>query len=282
MQHKVIVTHINPDLDAIMSVWLLLRMDKEEYEGAEIVFLPAGETYKGEIVDSSSDVVHVDTGLGKFDHHQEGAYGTCASRLVYQDLLSRNKVSRNDRALLAMIDFANEIDTFVDCYYEESSKERFSFSLSEVIPAMHRLQKYDNEAVLLMVLVYLDAVYQRLRDQEEAKEAIASGKKFESMWGKSIAIVTSADDANKTAQKMGYNLVIVRDPKKMRTAIKTSPKTSYSLEPLYAKITLIDDPKRWYYHNSGHMLINGTSKKEAEPTSLTLTQIVELVTSVRP
>jgi hypothetical protein len=278
---KTIVTHQNPDLDAIMSVWLLVRFDQGEYGDAAIELVPSGSTYKNLPVDLDPDVVHVDTGLGRFDHHQDGAYGTCASRLVWEQLIRDNKVSPSDTALKEMVAFANEIDTFADCYYPEAVEPRFAFMLSEVIPAMHRLQIHDNQAVIRLVFVYLDSVYQRLKDRVEAMKEIEVGQKFECKWGKAVVVITGADDVNKYAQKLGYGLVIVRDPKKMRTAIKTSPKNEYPLRPLYDKIIELDEPSRWFYHNSDHMVINGTSKAEAEPTSLSLEQIIELVKSIK-
>ncbi len=68
MGTKTLVTHIFPDLDAVTSLWLFDRYD-DDFDKAKLEFVPAGGTFGGESVDSDPDIVHVDTGLGRFDHH---------------------------------------------------------------------------------------------------------------------------------------------------------------------------------------------------------------------
>ena len=70
---KLIVTHFNPDLDAIASIWIIKRFLKG-WEKARVRFVPAGETYKDQPVDSQPEILHVDTGLGELDHHQTNKY----------------------------------------------------------------------------------------------------------------------------------------------------------------------------------------------------------------
>ena len=66
---KKIVTHINPDLDAVTAVWLIKRF-LPSWKEAEIDFCEPQSTIDGQPVDSSPDVLHVDVGMGKLDHHQ--------------------------------------------------------------------------------------------------------------------------------------------------------------------------------------------------------------------
>ena len=40
-----IVTHIHPDLDAIMSSWLLVRFNQPQFGDAKFEFVPAPTTY---------------------------------------------------------------------------------------------------------------------------------------------------------------------------------------------------------------------------------------------
>ena len=81
---KTIVTHFAPDLDGITSIWLL-KTFLPEWKEAAIAFVPAGKTLQDTPVDSDLEVVHVDTGFGKFDHHQSNE-DTCAALLVYESL----------------------------------------------------------------------------------------------------------------------------------------------------------------------------------------------------
>lgn len=275
------MTHRNPDLDAIMSSWLLVRFDQPNWGDAELVFVPAGSTYKNEKVDSNPDVVHVDIGFGRFDHHQEGRFGTCASVLVWEDLVGRGLVAPTDLALRSMAEHAKAIDLFEDCYYPEAKEARFEFTLSEIIPSLHRLQIYDNEAVTRMVFVYFDGVYQKLKDYHKSLSAIKTGKEFESKWGKGIAIEAAADDAHKIALRLGYQIVVVGDQARGYLGIKTAPHVELPLQVLYDKIVELEDQRLWFYHNSGHMVLHGSDKGPDLPkTSLTVEAILKLIETV--
>lgn len=275
---KTLVMHKNPDLDAIMSSWLFVRFNQSRYGDAELVFIPAGTTYKALPVDSEPDVVHVDVGLGRFDHHQPNAPKTCGSKLVYEFLIEDGLISPTDTALAVMIDYAMEIDHFMDCFWPEGQESRFAFTLSEIIPSLHRLQIYDNEAVVRMGYGYLDAAYQRLKDWEKGKRAIAAGTKFDSLWGKGVLVSTGADDVSKVAQRMGYDMVVITDPEKGYLKIKLRPDNKHHLRPIYDKITKLENPARWFYHNSGLMLFSGSDKGSAkEQTELTPAAILEII-----
>lgn len=275
---KLIVTHIHPDLDAIMSAWLLVRFDQPRYGEAAFEFVPAPTTYKNLPPDNDPSVVHVDVGGGKFDHHRPGGFATCASKLVWEELVAEGLVQESDTPLKDLVAIAYEVDTFADCYWPGTDSPRMALMLHEIIPALHRLQVHDNEAVMRLAFVYLDAAYQRLKDWEKGKEAIMEGLEFESPWGKGIAVTTAADDVSKTAQKMGYSIVIISDSQKGYLKIKTAPGVKLSLQGLYDKIVLRESPQRWVYHNSGHMLFSGSDKGLLkEKTALHLNDLLEMV-----
>lgn len=275
---KMIVTHIHPDLDAIMSSWMLVRFDQSRYGDAKFEFVPAPTTYKNLPPDNDPDIVHTDVGGGKFDHHKPGGFSTCASKLIWEELIAEGLISPTDMALKTMVEIALEIDTFADCYWPGTDSPRMAFMLHEIIPALHRLQTHDNEAVLRMVFVYLDGVYQRLKDWEKGREAVNEGEEFESAWGKGIIVTTAADDVSKIAQKMGYEIVIISDEVHGHLKIKTAPNVKLPLKSLYDKIALREDSNRWVYHNSGHMLFSGSDKGELrERTSLHGSDILEMI-----
>lgn len=278
---KLIVTHIHPDLDAIMSAWLLVRFDQSRYGDAQFAFVPAPTTYKSLPPDNDPDVTHVDVGLGKFDHHQPGKLGTCGSKLVWEELLAEKLITEDDTPLQEMVKIAYEIDTFADCYWPDSANLRIAFMLHEIIPALHRLQVHDNEAVLRMVFVYLDAIYQRLKDMQKGHEAVMEGEEFESAWGKGIAVKTEADDVSKIAQKMGYMIVVLYDTVRGYLKIKTAPAVQLPLQALYDKIIEHESPDRWVYHNSGHMLFSGSDKGGLqEKTQLHMSDILQMIGGV--
>lgn len=273
-----IVTHQHPDLDAIMSVWLLIRHDQSRYGDAKLAFVPGSTTYKNLPVDSNHEIVHVDVGFGKYDHHQEGAYGTCASEQVWRDLVEQGLVKPSDEALKAMVEHAKSIDLFEDREWPEADLPRFAFTLSEIIPALHRLQIHDNEAVVRMIMVQLDGIYQKLKDWYKSKQAIEQGIEFESRWGKGLAIEVGADDVHKVAQRMGYEIVVVGDTGTGYMGIKIEPGVKEKLRPLYDKIAQVDGAEKWFYHNSGQMLLHGSDKgKKPALSKLSVSEILEMI-----
>jgi hypothetical protein len=92
-----IVTHKSCDIDAISSAWLLKRF-YPNWDGAEIVFVNAGEGLQGhgqaeagsdnviEILDGV-ETIHVDTGMGALDHHQTSDNNTCGASLTLDFVL---------------------------------------------------------------------------------------------------------------------------------------------------------------------------------------------------
>jgi hypothetical protein len=278
---KTIVMHIHPDLDAIMAAWLFVRFDQPRFGDAKLEFVPAPTTYKGLPPDNDLNVVHVDVGEGKFDHHGVGGFSTCAAKLVWEELVAEKLVDQENQPLKEMILIAQEVDTFADCYWPGTDSPRMAMMLHEIIPALHRLQLHDNEAVTRMVFVYLDGVYQRLKDWEKGREAVMEGEEFESPWGKGIAVQTGADDVSKTAQKMGYEIVVIEDTKHGYLKVKTAPAVKLPLQGLYDKIAERENRDRWVYHNSGHMLFSGSDKGLLkERSELHLNDLLEIIKEV--
>ncbi len=275
---KLIVMHHHPDLDAIGAGWLLVRFREQDFGQAGFAFVPAGQTYKQTIVDLDPNVVHVDTGGGKFDHHDSKRTHLSATLLVYQDLVKHQPRLSEDEALGLLVDFINEIDHFGEYYWPEPLHPRYAFILSNVTTSLHALNRFSNEEVVDLVFTYLDASYQYLKDFVKAKTEISQGQKFESLWGQSLAVKSGADSLMKIAQMMGFNLVVRQDPKTGFTKIKTAPKKELNLQALYDKILQRDKAENWFYHPSGHMLINGSSKNDqVKPTSLSLEEIVQMI-----
>ena len=279
---KLIVMHHHPDLDAVGAGWLLTRFLANEFRDASFAFVPAGQTYRNQVVDINPDVVHVDTGGGRFDHHDAKRTELSASLLVYQYVLSKQEALAEDEALAILVDFINEIDHFGEYYWPEASNPRYAFMLSNIIPALHALNRFDNEKVVELSFIYLDAVYQYLKDWVRSKRAVEEGEKFDSIWGKGVVLEVGLDNAMKVAQVMGYKIVVRQDPRTHFTKIKSVPEKGINLKKLYDKIVQLEDTGRWYFHPSGHMLINGSSKnRSVKPTKLTTNQIVKMIKDIK-
>ena len=68
---KNIVTHTNPDMDAVSSVWLIKRF-LPGWEEARVNFVKSIESTeeKNQKADTNPNELWVDVGRGKLDHHQ--------------------------------------------------------------------------------------------------------------------------------------------------------------------------------------------------------------------
>ncbi len=274
---KLIVTHHHPDLDGIAAAWILVR-HLPEFVDPSFAFVPAGQSYRDEPVDSDPDVVHVDTGKGMFDHHDKEREKLSAAELVYRHVLGKRSELAGDEALREMVNFVTDIDHFGEYFWPDPLNSRYSFMLSSIVPSLHLLNLYSPEEVVRMVFVMLDAVYQTLKDTSHAKQEIARGNEFDTVWGKGIAVLSGADTIMKVAQRMGYEVVVRKDPRTGFTKIKSAPKEKIDLRPIYDRIIVLEGDGRWYFHPSGHMLINGTSKNaEVEPSALTPSDIVKII-----
>src|SRR5690606_8370355 len=84
------------------------------------------------------EVVHVDTGFGKFDHHQpeRGMQYISATSLVYDYLLKVYPDYVNDRALKELVQFVTEIDHFGEVEWPEPDNLRYCFMISDLIRGM--------------------------------------------------------------------------------------------------------------------------------------------------
>lgn len=280
---KMIVTHMHPDLDGICAAWLLTRFGGNEYEEVSFGFVPAGSTFKGMPVDSDPEVVHVDTGMGMFDHHDPQRTHLCASILVLQNLVKKQPHLDNDEALREMVKHVNEIDQFGDYYWPEPNHTRYAFMLSNILQGIHVVEAVNDERVMHLGLDNLDAVYQFLKDSIHAKKEVESGREFMTPWGKGIAIMSGNDAVMKTAQKMGYAVVVRKDPDKGFIRIKAAPLDEINLRPVYNKILKTEDEKDWYFHPNGHMILNGsTPNPYVQPTRIKIDNVVRMIEELGP
>lgn len=276
----IIVTHQNPDPDAIGAVWLLTRFGGKAFEGVEIKFVPAGETFRKAPVDIDSEIIHVDTGLGKFDHHQTSDK-TCAAKLVFEDLAKKRRDLAADKALIRVVDFILATDHFGAYFWPEPTSDRYIFMLEEMLNG-YKLGGHGNDTDLVRLgSMCLDGAYNMMKVVVEAEAEIKEkGQEFESKWGKALALLTSNDAVIKLGLKQGYKVVMRKDPHGGNIRIKAAPVAEINLRPVYEVIKAKDKTGTWYFHPSGHMVLNGSSKnKEQRPSSLSLEEVIEILKS---
>lgn len=285
MSRKLLVTHHAPDLDAIGSVWLFKRFDTQHYGDAHVGFVNPGATITLEEAEEFGcqlhEVTHVDTGLGEFDHHQpeRGLQHISATSLVFNHLCEVHPELINDAALAYIVEFVTDVDHFGEVSWPDASSRRYSLMIHDLIRGIEFTDPHNDDSQLHFGMQCLDSAYATLTSRFKAEESIAeSGQPFELPIGKCLAIETRNDDAIKIAQKMGYLLVVRKDPEAGNIRVKVRPDADLDLRAVADRIQAIDHKGTWYYHPSGKMLLNGSIKHRNQTASpLTLQQVVDLI-----
>lgn len=288
MTRKLIVTHRAPDLDAIGAVWMLKRFDAQHYANAKVAFVNPGDQITLEEAETFGnqlhEVTHVDTGLGEFDHHrpEQGHLLICATSLTYDHACQIHPELKNDRALAEIVQYVTQIDHFKEVDWPDAGNLRYSFMLHELIRGIEFLDLHDDDSQLHFGLQCLDSAYANLTQKIKSVEIIETERvEFELPFGKAFAVETSNDDVIKTGQKMGYHLVVRKDPKLGHIRIKMRPDTKADLNTLYQKIIKLDTKGTWYNHPNGKMLINGSQKhRNQTPSPLSLADVITLIKEV--
>ena len=276
MSNNTIVTHISPDLDAIASSWMIARY-LPDWESADHAFVPAGETLDNEPVDSKPNIIHVDTGLGRFDHHQLKVRSSATKR-VFDYLAEEGHIKEKDiLAVEHMVLIVTEIDNFGEVHFPDPTNDRYSFCLHEFVYPLRGLLSSDKE-LINMVFLILDSILFTVKNNIQAKKDIEAGLVMNTAWGKTVVMETKNEGAVKYALKSGYEMVVRRDPQTNHVRIKTQPNKKYDLTALYKKILKADPSATWFLHISKNMLLNGSSKKpDSVPSSLSLKRLIAIL-----
>jgi hypothetical protein len=280
MTGKVIVTHIFPDLDAIASAWLLIRFNPD-FSETDIKFVPAGGTYQNLAVDSDPTVIHVDTGLGQFDHHQL-TEKTCAAELVFKYLKAEKLIADKHLAgLERLIKLVTAFDNFDDFFWPEPAEDRYDLELPELINNLKISGKLNDKELVYQGILLLDAALTGLTIKSKSEEEIKNGQQFKTKWGKAIAVTSQNSSLSKLAQKLGFCVIVVKDPKTGFVSVKSQPKPEIDLEPVYAKLKAADPQASWFFHQSRHIISNGSRHNQSvQATGLDLKELITIVTSV--
>ncbi|MFO0703517.1 MAG: hypothetical protein U0525_02215 [Patescibacteria group bacterium] len=278
---KTIVTHINPDQDALSSVWLI-RKYYPGFQGDDVEygFVAAGQTYKKMVVDSDPDIVHVDTGLGRFDHHQIPEKLSAFKR-IYEEGLKNNWFPSYDiNALGRMCGVINAYDNFQEVYFPNPTADYFDFTLDQAISGLIHTKMPDAKKVEI-TLPFFDSILQVVKNKIKAETNVKEGIEFETKaFGKSLVMSNTNNDSMKYAQKLGFQLVARKDPEKGIIRIVCVPNDSYDLTPIRDLIVGEDKVGTWFLHQSRHMLLNGSLVNPTMvPSPITFERLVEILRS---
>lgn len=273
---KTIVTHIAPDVDAVTSVWLILRF-LPGWGKAGVGFVPAGKTLNNDIVDSDDEILHVDTGMGKLDHHQT-AEDTCAARRTMEYIAAQTQ-NFPDEAMEKLVDIVNDIDHFREVYYPNPLADFYDLGFVGILDGMRLLYSNDNQKIVDFSLIALDGIYKTFQNKVWALQEIKEkGVEFKTKWGKGLAIETINDETVRIAQKQGFVLAVRKDPKKGFVRIKALPESKADFSSCYNILKKKDSEATWFLHVGHKMLLNGSVKNpESRATSLTLREIIDVL-----
>lgn len=268
---KTIVTHIGPDLDAIAAIWLVKKYFSG-WEEAALAFVPAGKTLNGEPPDDLPEIIHVDTGLGKFDHHNTDS-DICAAMLVFQSL------DKRDEAMERLLRVVNDVDHFREVFFPNPTADFWDLSLPAIIDGWRLIYTDNPMKYVDLTMEALDGAYKMFQNKIWAEHDLKEKATiFDTRWGKGFAIETLNDEVVHYGQKMGYAIAIRKDPKKKYLRIKSLPKPEINLTSLYESLCKQDPSATWYLHPSLHMILNGSAKNpDMKPTTLSLNEIIEIV-----
>jgi hypothetical protein len=285
---KLLVTHHAPDLDAIGSVWMLKTFDNQHFADAKVGFVDPGQSItEDQIMDMGftradfDEVVHTDTGLGEFDHHQKdrGMLHICATSLTYEHCCKVHPELKKDKALQELVRIVTDLDHFGECFWPEANDSRYAFMLHEILDGLQSAGLHNDDSQMSFGMKCLQGVYKKLEEMENAKQVLAErGKEFQTKWGKGVGIESNNDTVVKYAQKAGYFVVIRKDPDEHHARVKGVPIDGMDLTPFVDVVLEKDQRGTWYFHPSKKMFLNGSEKmsKNKVPTSLSLEELIKI------
>lgn len=271
---KIIVTHFNPDLDAVTSIWIVKKF-WQGWKKAKLEFVPAGETYRGQPVDADGKILHLDTGLGEFDHHQTNEY-SCAAMLCWQ----KCQVSGRDKeAVDRILEIVCEVDHGRDISWPEARSDRYLFFLEEILGGLNSLRQNDQE-VVDFGLIALEGVFKMMKDKIKAEAVLESPGviKFETQWGRGIGVETDNESVLEVGEKMGYSLVVKKDKTRGDVRIYSRWDRGVDLTQAYQQLKKLDPEATWFLHASHCLLLNGSPRNpKMKPTKLSLKKIIKVL-----
>ena len=274
---KTLVTHISPDMDACTSVWLIQKY-LPGWSDAKLEFVPTGSTLNKRPPDEDPDIIHVDTGLGKFDHHQFKEK-LSASLVIYRYLKENKHLPIYDvEPLERLTNFVNTIDNFGEVYFTDQTADLYDFTIYQLIEGMKPTMP-KNEDITQFVSSALEGILQVLKNKLRAEKEIPNGTVINMSWGKALVIESKNEEVVKLAQKSGFQLVARKDPARGFVRIKCLPNDKYDLTAMHKEILSKDKTGTWFLHASKHMLLNGSSKTPDffQASSLTLQDLIEII-----
>src|SRR6266498_467863 len=263
-QPTTIVGHLAPDLDCLTAIWIFIHFDNAA--DAELEFVPAGTTWQQQPVDSNPRVIHVDTGGGRYDHHQRKSRNLCAAELV------RRAIAPRDPALERMVRQVGQIDNAT-----APAGELGFFNINALITGYNLLFPNRPRHVAYAMFPNLDAWHEHEARQIRLEAAFARRLEFETPWGLGIAMESDDGGSSRLAYRHGAVLYAYRDTRGWM-GVAAQSRSSVNLSEVYADLRRVDSEADWYLHPNKRLLLCGTPKAPPRvPSRLTLVELVRVI-----
>lgn len=263
-QATTIVGHLAPDLDCLTAIWMLIRFGGAA--NAELAFVAAGETLEGRPVDTDPRVIHVDTGGGRYDHHQRKARHLCAAELV------RRATAPKDAALERMVRQVCQLDNAT-----APAGEQGFFNITSLIAGYNLLYPTRPHHVAFAMFPNLDAWHEHEARQLRLEAAFARRLEFDTPWGLGIAMESEDGGSSRLAYGRGAVLYAYRDGHGWM-GIAAQARSDVDLMPVYQDLQAVDREADWYLHPNHRLLLCGTAKAPPRvPSRLTLPELVRVI-----
>jgi hypothetical protein len=263
-QPTTIVGHLAPDLDCLTAIWIFIHFDNAA--DAELEFVPAGTTWQQQPVDSNPRVIHVDTGGGRYDHHQRKSRNLCAAELV------RRAIAPRDPALERMVRQVGQIDNAT-----APAGELGFFNINALITGYNLLFPNRPRHVAYAMLPNLDAWYEHEARQIRLEQAFAHRLEFDTPWGLGIAMESEDGGSSKLAYRYGAVLYAYRDGRGWM-GVAAQARSNVDLAPIYLDLQSVDQEADWYLHPNHRLLLCGSATAPARVLSrLSLPELVRVI-----
>jgi hypothetical protein len=256
-----------PDLDSVTSIWLLKRFGG--LEQVELAFVPAGATLNDMPVDSDPEVIHVETGRGRFDHHQEEVAGphTCSAKLVWQ------AVRPQDRALEQIIEYVVKQDNGLIEPWLQNDR----WGWGGLLRGLNLCYPQDPQKVVEAMLPILDGWYAWAQELVELEREFERRLEFQTPWGLGIAFEGDLGGARGWSFRRGA-VIFVRRTSQGWVGIEGRARHHVDLTPVYQRLRELEPEADWFLHASKRILLCGSWKSPAQnPSRLTLPEVVEIL-----
>ena len=202
-----------------------------------------------------------------------------------------------------------DIDHFKEVFWPDATADYHEFSIISVLDGLKLRKPNEDDYYVEFIIVCLDAILNEFENRIWAETEInQNGIKFDTRFGKGVGFETINDSVIKLAQKIGYVIVVRKDPRKGYVRIKAMPWSNLKVKSeglkikdkkdtqlstfssqfkeidltlVYEKLSKMDPEATWFLHVSKKMLLNGSAKNpKMRPTKLKLNDIIGVIKEI--